>query len=222
MSIPLVRNNTKDAINTSIIAIKKNLERINTLLGLVDSSEPDLSGFATKQELEDAVTEINNTIDEVETSLQPVDTVTSGNMRPVTSNAVNSALSVKLPVLLFNQGNKTGNMKYFKANGIFPNVYGEVVYFMQARAGELIVISAGHGDSDAYVTPKAKRLLNTYSKIADLRYSGSVLYFSLQPYSHEVTLTKMSGNWDLTRTSSPAIEVSQSEYNAATEITIET
>jgi hypothetical protein len=88
MSIPLVRNNTKDAINTSIIAIKKNLERINTLLGLVDSSEPDLSGFATKQELEDAVTEINNTINEVETSLQPVDTVTSGNMHSVTSNAV--------------------------------------------------------------------------------------------------------------------------------------
>jgi hypothetical protein len=88
MSIPLVRNNTKDAINTSIIAIKKNLERINTLLGLVDSSEPDLSGLATKQELEDTVTEINNTIDEVETSLQPVDTVTSGNMHSVTSNAV--------------------------------------------------------------------------------------------------------------------------------------
>ena len=88
MSIPLVRNNTKDAINTSIIAIKKNLERINSLLGLVDSSEPDLSGFATKQELEDTVTEINNTIDEVETSLQPVDTVTSGDMHSVTSNAV--------------------------------------------------------------------------------------------------------------------------------------
>ena len=64
MSIPLVRNNTRDAINTSIIAIKKNLERINSLLGLADSSEPGLSGLATKQELEDAVTEINNTIDE--------------------------------------------------------------------------------------------------------------------------------------------------------------
>jgi hypothetical protein len=103
MSIPLVRNNTKDAINTSIIAIKKNLERINSLLGLADSSEPDLSGLATKQELEDAVTEINNTledtvteinntIDEVETSLQPVDTVTSGNMHSVTSGAVYNAL----------------------------------------------------------------------------------------------------------------------------------
>ena len=85
MSIPLVRNNTKDAINTSIIAIKKNLERINSILGL-------MSGLATKQELENAVTEINDTIDEVETSLQPVDTVTSGNMHSVTSNAVYNEL----------------------------------------------------------------------------------------------------------------------------------
>ena len=92
MSIPLVQNNEKDSINISIIAIKKNLERINSLLGLADSSEPDLSGLATKQELEDAVTEINNTIDEVETSLQPIDTVTSGNMHSVTSNAVASLL----------------------------------------------------------------------------------------------------------------------------------
>ena len=95
MSIPLVQNNEKDSINTSIIAIKKNLERINSLLGLADSSEPDLSGLATKQELEDAVTEINNTIDEVETSLQPVDAVTSGNMHSVTSNAVAGALAQK-------------------------------------------------------------------------------------------------------------------------------
>jgi hypothetical protein len=88
MSIPLVQKADKDAINTSIIAIKRNIERINMLLGLVDSGSPDLSGLATKQELEDTVTEINNTIDEVETSLQPVDTVTSGNMHSVTSNAV--------------------------------------------------------------------------------------------------------------------------------------
>ena len=79
MSIPLVQNNEKDAINTSIIAIKRNIERINMLLGLVDTggNEPDLSGFATKQELQDAVT-----------ALEPVDEVTIGNMQSVTSNAV--------------------------------------------------------------------------------------------------------------------------------------
>ena len=85
MSIPLVQNNEKDSINTSIIAIKRNIERINMLLGLVDSGSPDLSGLATKQELEDAITQ-------VETDLAPVDEVTSGNMQSVTSNAVAGAL----------------------------------------------------------------------------------------------------------------------------------
>ena len=88
MSIPLVQEATKDAINTSIIAIKRNIERINMLLGLVDSGSPDLSGLATKQELEDAITQ-------VETDLAPVDEVTSGNMQSVTSNAVAKATEFK-------------------------------------------------------------------------------------------------------------------------------
>ncbi len=86
MSIPLVQNNEKDSINTSIIAIKRNIERINMLLGLVDSGSPDLSGLATKQELEDAITQ-------VETDLAPVDEVTVGNMQSVTSNAVAEAFN---------------------------------------------------------------------------------------------------------------------------------
>ena len=80
MSIPLIQETTKDAINTSIIAIKRNIERINMLLGLVDSGSPDLSGLATKQELEDAVN-----------SLQPVDEVALNNMHSVSSNAVAKA-----------------------------------------------------------------------------------------------------------------------------------
>lgn len=77
MSIPLVQENTKDAINTSIIAIKRNIERINNLLGLSGSEEIDTSIFATKEELEN-----------LETALQPVDEVTVDNMQSVTSNAV--------------------------------------------------------------------------------------------------------------------------------------
>ena len=82
MSIPLVQNNEKDAINTSIIAIKRNIERINNLLGLSGSEEIDTSIFATKEEL-----------DALEQALQPVDEVTSGNMHSVTSNAVSEGLS---------------------------------------------------------------------------------------------------------------------------------
>jgi hypothetical protein len=85
MSIPLVQKAEKDDINTSIIAIKRNIERINMLLGLVDSGSPDLSGLATKQELEDAITQ-------VETDLAPVDEVTVDNMHSVTSNAVAVAI----------------------------------------------------------------------------------------------------------------------------------
>lgn len=77
MSIPLIQEATKDAINTSIIAIKRNIERINNLLGLSGSEEIDTSIFATKEEL-----------DALETALQPVDEVAVDNMQSVTSNAV--------------------------------------------------------------------------------------------------------------------------------------
>ena len=77
MSIPLVQNNEKDSINTSIIAIKRNIERINMLLGLSNSEEIDTSKFATKEELQQAVTD-----------LQPVDEVALNNMQSVSSNAV--------------------------------------------------------------------------------------------------------------------------------------
>ena len=83
MSIPLINEVNKNDINTSIIAIKKNIERINTLLGLNNTEEIDTSIFATKEELEQA-----------ETDLAPVDEVTSGNMHSVTSNAVAQAIEV--------------------------------------------------------------------------------------------------------------------------------
>ena len=85
MSIPLAKDNSKDSINTSIIAIKRQIERINALLGLSNSEEIDTSVFATKTELEDAVTQ-------VETDLAPVDEVTADNMQSVTSNSVAEAV----------------------------------------------------------------------------------------------------------------------------------
>ena len=85
MSIPLVQNNEKDSINTSIIAIKRNIERINMLLGLSNSEEIDTSKFATKEELQQAVTD-----------LQPVNEVAVDNMHSVTSNAVANELKREL------------------------------------------------------------------------------------------------------------------------------
>ena len=82
MSIPLVQNNEKDSINTSLIVIKRQIERINMLLGLSNSEEIDTSVFATKEELQDAITE-----------LSPVDEVTADNLQSVTSDAVAETLS---------------------------------------------------------------------------------------------------------------------------------
>ena len=216
MSIPLVRNNTKDAINTSIIAIKKNLERINSLLGLMDNSDPDLSGLATKQELENAVTEINNTIDEVETSLQPVDTVTSGDMHSVTSNAVASALGGIHFVgsIVGSQSSRT----YYKINNFLSySVTTGGVFLLQSRGGELCLLSAGR--SDASTIPKVKRLLNTYTKILGFTYSGTTLYIALEQWANFLTITQIGGNERKDVTISTA---TQSEYNSGTAITIET
>ena len=113
MSIPLVQNNEKDSINTSIIAIKRNIERINMLLGLVDSGSPDLSGLATKQELEDAITQ-------VETDLAPVDEVTSGNMQSVTSNAVDK-------VVAYSTTETDTGLKWIDGKKIYKNVISEEI-----------------------------------------------------------------------------------------------
>lgn len=95
MSIPLVQEATKDAINTSIIAIKRNIERINMLLGLSNSEEIDTSEFVKKSDI--------------------VDEVALDNMHSVTSNAVAEALLVEvLPNKVFRQNGKTTFMDFVK------------------------------------------------------------------------------------------------------------
>lgn len=110
MSIPLVQEATKDAINTSIIAIKRNIERINMLLGLSNSEEIDTSKFATKDELQQAVTD-----------LQPVDEVALNNMHSVSSNAVAESLSY-----VVGQEIKTGG-KFFDGTN-WKDVYRREYY----------------------------------------------------------------------------------------------
>ena len=109
MSIPLIEKPEKDDINTSIIAIKRNIERINMLLGLVDSgSDPDLSGLATKQELQDAITE-----------LTPVDEVTVDNMHSVTSNAVYKMF--KLTTVTLNNISASGQAGGSSTSNVIPS-----------------------------------------------------------------------------------------------------
>lgn len=73
MSIPLVQDNQKDSINASLIAIKREEERLQALIAEADKKIAELN------ELKVSKSDI-------------VDEVTLNNMQSVTSNAVASAL----------------------------------------------------------------------------------------------------------------------------------
>ena len=99
--VPLIQKADINSINTSIIAIKKQLKQLNEALGLVDMPSIDTSVFVKKSDVVDVVESGNmnpvtsNAVAEVADSLEPVDTVTSGNMHSVTSNAVAEAVDTK-------------------------------------------------------------------------------------------------------------------------------
>ena len=80
-NIPLPKSNKKEDIDTTVIAIKNYLDDLRRQLGLDDSKDPDLSGFATKAELQ-------ATAEELENALSPVDVIEVDNLKAVTSNAV--------------------------------------------------------------------------------------------------------------------------------------
>jgi hypothetical protein len=79
------------------------------LLGLVDNQLEDLSSFATKEELQNAVT-----------ALQPVDTVASGNLHSVTSNAVANNCEGKLVVQM---QWASGTEGYWVQSSQFPQMW---------------------------------------------------------------------------------------------------
>jgi hypothetical protein len=113
--------------------------------------------------------------------------------------------------------NNTGSTKYFKILNANSNIR-EYVYFIQARAGEFILLSTGFGDGSAYTVPKARRLLDTYSKIAGMKYYQSSIYLSVSAYSHDILFSQITGNVIANISLS---EVTKSEYDSASTITIE-
>lgn len=104
--VPLIQNVQKNDINTSIIAIKKQLKQLIEAVGLIESpNSPDMSPYVKKTDIVDyvqignqnpvtsngvyvALTELEERIDE-----NIVDNVENGDLRPVTSNAVSQSLS---------------------------------------------------------------------------------------------------------------------------------
>lgn len=85
-TIPLVKGNTQEEINTSLIALKKALDEMNS-----SSSKTDASVQSQIKQINELITNINSHLDTIDgqiTDLQPVDTVALNNMQSVTSNAV--------------------------------------------------------------------------------------------------------------------------------------
>jgi hypothetical protein len=150
MSIPLVQKAEKDDINTSIIAIKRNIERINMLLGLSNSEDIDTSEFVKKSDI--------------------VDEVTLGNMQSVTSNAVFKACSPNYAqkqliyngISLYNQdyiapdngfimgrgygSGQTTSYLYFEINGVTVGNQGvsdeTIGALIPVRKGDTVIITA--------------------------------------------------------------------------------
>ena len=98
--VPLIQTPDTNSINTSIIAIKKQLRTINEALGLIDIPDaPDLSPYVKKIDVVDVVESGNmnpvtsNAV--ANSNAMPIDEVTSGNMHSVTSNAVANCFNVK-------------------------------------------------------------------------------------------------------------------------------
>lgn len=107
-SIPLIKGNTPQEINTSIIALKKALSELEAQDRLLQGTDKDVQDKI--KQINELIEGINTHLGTVDshltaidgqiTALQPVDTVTSGNMHSVTSNAVYNALIRKIGMII--------------------------------------------------------------------------------------------------------------------------
>ena len=141
--IPLVQNVQKNDINTSIIAIKKQLKELNAMLGLIDvpsNDSPDMSPYVRKDEV--------------------VDVVRRFDQSPVTSNAVSESLSYSTTE------QKTGGV-WLDGKPIYKKVVP------MYRNGSLLsgFTFVGSGRYTSTVTPRnMERIIINY--ISVLRQSG--------------------------------------------------
>lgn len=87
--VPLIQKADINSINTSIIAIKKQLKQLTEAVGLIDVPDVDTSVFVKKTDVADIVEADNmNPVTSNAVAEYTVDEVTSGNMHSVSSNAV--------------------------------------------------------------------------------------------------------------------------------------
>ena len=115
---------------------------------------------------------------------------------------------------LFNDSVGAGT-SYFKINGLYA-INSENVYTLQAREGELYIISTGYLDN-GYSSPNIEKVFSKYGKIMGFSYlNNGSLIIKVGQYSHRVILTQIAGNV------APEItveETTETEYNQGTLLT---
>jgi hypothetical protein len=94
-SIPLIKGNTPQEINTSIISLKKALAALEAQDKQLQGNDKDVQNKI--KQINELINGINSHLDTIDgqiTDLQPIDAVTSGDMHSVTSNAVAQSISI--------------------------------------------------------------------------------------------------------------------------------
>lgn len=157
-SIPLIKGNTPQEINTSIIALKKALSELEAQDRLLQGTDKDVQDKI--KQINELIEGINThlgtvdthltTIDGQITALQPVNTVTSGNMQSVTSNAVaNSVSNLQTQISGKASGNGNVSWAYFT-----PQQFNDATYLSNLvnslPAGSLIIFTVGWEDYQQY------------------------------------------------------------------------
>ena len=163
--VPLVNANDINSINTSIIAIKKQLMQLNEAVGLIDTPDVniDLIPFVKKTDI--------------------VNTVQSGNLNPVTSNAVATALSYSLSEVktggIWTDGNDIYKLT-IRTNSIsnitLPFTIGDLIHYN----GTFCYVTQKYELNDVYYTS------NTYYTLSS-RIEGSTIQFTKNGFGANIS-----------------------------------
>lgn len=195
MNIPLIGDVAKQDINTSLIAIRNAINELNNSSNKSNVDIQKQINLINKQIKEfnikfgDIDTHLN-AIDSDITDLQPVDTVASGNLHSVTSNAVFNTLS-NVPVPVYWQ-DANHNDPLAEAEAIVTNAYsGFYSRFASFRLGNTQSVNTPYGnnvDTDFYYQ---------LYKIEDSNYI-SMMAFDVRS-DRIYTISKVNGIWGIWR-----------------------
>ena len=127
--IPLVQTNNIQDINTSIIAIKRQLTQISELIDSISVDSPDISQYVKKTDVVNVVEGSNlNPVTSNAVANYRVDYISDDVMTPVTSNAVFNALMSKVNTSDVVDTVASSNMHPVTSNAVAEALKGKVSY----------------------------------------------------------------------------------------------